>query len=154
MVDPNNQFQKQLDEVVNQAKRYTSDIEIYTKEHVDDPPEQLEAELHLRINNFRQDITQQLNNVNNSITQHRPIQGQNDPDYENKRQKYKEFLTESNRSINKMKETLDNLLTKIVDVIKQVIIWLAENLPKIVDAIIKLYDMVIKPLMEQYQRRP
>ena len=144
-----NSLQDQLDNVLQEAQQHTHGIEQYAKNHVTDNPDDVERELTKRLENFRSRINEQLSDVEKSITKNAPKP--NDPDYECKKARYKEFLADTTSAIKKMAEMLGNLLSKLAAAIHQIVQWIIQNLPAIVSAIVILFERVIFPLMKAKQ---
>jgi hypothetical protein len=139
-------LQNQLDNILRQAQQHTHDIEQYAKEHVNDSPEDIEKELHQRLQNFRSNINEQLSLVEKSIFERTPKK--NEPDYENKQAHYKEFLSGALNGLKGMSDMLNNFFTELKDVFTKIVQWIVENLPNIVPSIVILFEKVIFPLLK------
>jgi phage-related protein len=142
-------LQSQFDSVLQEAEQRTRDIEQYAKDHVEDTPECIERELKQRLHNFRIKISEQLSDIEASILQHKPEQ--NDPDYNQKKALFKEFMTGACSAIKEMTQMLENLLSRLGEIIAQIVNWIIQNLPAILSAITVLFEHVILPLMKAKQ---
>jgi hypothetical protein len=139
-------LQSQLDNVLEEAQRHIRDIEQYANNHVTDSFENVERELKERLEKFRAEMNQQISGMENSITKHAPKI--NDPDYEYKKARYKEFLLGGSDAIKKTNEVLGNVFSKLGPAIVQIVQWIGQNLPTIVPAIVTLFKEVVLPLMK------
>ena len=142
-----NHLQNQLDNLLQEAQRHTIGIEEYAKKHVDDTPENIEKELNQRFRALKNTVNEQLSAIQHSVFQHAPKP--NDHDYDDKKARYKEFLSGASSGLKRISQTFDTLLNKLGEAISKIMIWIMENLPNIITCIAILFEKVIFPVMSQ-----
>jgi len=142
-----NSLQDQLDNVLNVAREYTTNIEQYAKEHVTDAPGDVERELKLRLQNFKTRVNDQISALEQSILRQAPKE--NEPDYEERKRQYKEFLSGVMAGLRKLTDMMKGLFANLTDAICQIVQWIVEKLPTIVPCIVMLFEKVIFPLLDR-----
>lgn len=140
-------FQDQLDNVLKEARQQTADIEQYAKEHATDTPEDIEQELKRRLQNLKTRVNEQISAVESSILQHAP-KG-NEPDYEERKKQYMEFLSGASVGLKTLTDTMKKLFMKLADAVCKIVQWIVEKLPTLLPHIVMLFEKVIFPLLEK-----
>ena len=84
------------------SKRSGKTNEGYVKEHVSDEPEDLEQELHQRILIMKSRMDQQLSSIGKVVVEQAPKK--NDPDYQTKAARYREFLADATSGLQTMSD--------------------------------------------------
>ncbi|CAF1415275.1 unnamed protein product [Adineta ricciae] len=86
----------------------------------------LERALKQKVENTKQDLSDRIDEVQNTITNRRPHPS--DPDYARKRAQYVELLSQSVNGMDLLKAWLQNIFNQLKQIVMSIIGWIANKI--------------------------
>ena len=136
----NNDYEEQLRSFVEErTQRFQSSVENIARNRANLSANALEGQLEREADKLKEDVTDRINAVQSRIKSYRPTDERR-PDYGQRMEQYRQFVTSSSTAIQKAAKWIDRIFEKIINMVKQTVQFIVDRANDIISVLEMIRD--------------